>query len=168
VANHCGRPILLVSADDDQFAGDSGLYLPLLHAHTNWFSKRLLVVGWQAKAHNHYVGVVPIKSGVDASQMAVDEAVKLTRFCLPNAEGTVLVRGLADAGGAADFGPLPGAEAEARLQECFGETWQGGVGFLEVGGEHEKDLSRLLPVRVRGDSGYGGLVRRDSTAAAQG
>jgi hypothetical protein len=168
VANHCGRPILLVSADDDKFP-ESGLFLPLLHAHTNWFSKRLLVVGWQARAHNHYVGVVPIKLGVDASQMVVDEAVKLTRECLPNAEdGTVLVRGLANAGGAADFGPLPGAEAEARLQECFGETWQGGAGFLEVGGEHEKDLSRLLPVRVCVDSGYGGLVRRDTTAAAQG
>ena len=126
--------------DDD---GNTGLYLPLLHAHGEWFSKRLLVVAWQGEVHGHYVGVVPVKP----DGMAAAQAAKLTRACLPMVHGTVAVRGLVECGGAAVWGPLPGADAEARLRECFGETWQDGEGFLEVGGEQEKDLSKLLPVR---------------------
>jgi len=156
-----------VSADDDNDHGETGLYLPLLHAHGDWNTKKLLVVAWQGKLHTHYVGVVPIKPGEGASQNAAAHTVKLTRECLPTAGGTVLVRGLRDVGGVAELGPLLGAESEALLQECFGETWKGGTGFLEVGGEQEKDLSRLLPVCLCvGCSGYDKLLGRGSTVAA--
>jgi hypothetical protein len=133
---------LLVSSDDDD-EGNAGLYLPLLHPHSKWFSKKLLAVAWQGKSHSHYVGVVPIKPDGTAAA----PSVRLTRACLPTAHGTVAVRGLVEFGGAAVWGPLPGADAEARLRECFGETWQDGEGYLEVGGEQEKDFSKLLSVR---------------------